>query len=129
MFIVVACIIPATVTFPLANDIKSRSSLWPIVAPLVTTLPILSVPPEIELVPTSILPNPADILPEFSAPTVTKLDVPAVEPKAASASDLVYLLESSVATFVEPILSVVASIIPSTTTPVALNVIRSLLSV
>ena len=47
-------------------------------------------------------------------------------PNTASASAFVYLLDNSVATLVAPILSVVASRVPSTTTVEALIAIRSL---
>ena len=126
ILIVVACIVPATVNFPLARDNKSRSSLWPIVAPVVTTLPTLSEPAAIALEPISISPNPSVILPESRAPTVTIFEVPVVAPNTASASALVYLLDNSVATFVAPIFNVVASRVPSTTTVEALMAIRSL---
>ena len=126
ILIVVACIVPAIVNFPLARDNKSRSSLWPIVAPVVTTLPTLNEPAAIALEPISMSPNPSVILPESRAPTVTIFEVPVVAPKTASASALVYLLDNSVATFVAPIFNVVASRVPSTTTVEALIAIRSL---
>ena len=122
-------ILPAIVTFPLVREIKSKSSLCPIVAPLATTLPTLKAPDLIELLPTSISPNPLVILPELSAPTVTILDVPVVAPKAASASALVYLLLNSVLTSVVPILSVVALRVPSTVTELSVNTSKSLFPV
>ena len=87
---VVTEISPATVTRPLAKVIKSVSSVWPIVVPLIKTLSMSNEPPEIRPVvviaeaPLSMLPNPDVMLPELRAPVVTiELD-PAVTPLVLS---------------------------------------------
>ena len=129
ILIFVAWTVPAIFTIPLDNEIKSKSSLWPIVAPLATTLPILNDPPLIELLPISMFPNPFAILPELNGPTVTILDVPVVAPNAASASALVYLFDNSVLISVVPILSEVAVNVPSTVTESSVNVTKLLFPV
>ena len=76
---VVTDISPATVTNPSATVIKSVSSVWPIVVPLIKTLSMSKDPPVINPVvvivdePVSIVPNPEVIEPESNAPVVTIL--------------------------------------------------------
>ena len=77
---------PAIVATPSARVIKSVSSVWPIVVPLIKTLSISNEPPLINPVvvivddPVSIVPNPEVIEPLSNAPVVTILELPAITP-------------------------------------------------
>ena len=78
---VVTDISPATVTKPSASVIKSVSSVWPIVVPLIRTSSMSNEPPDINPVvviadaPVLIVPKPEVIDPASNAPVLTRFGI------------------------------------------------------
>ena len=72
--------VPFTLMLPFERVTRSASVVGPIFELDMTTLPILRLAAFIVLSPTSILPNPLEILPLLSAPTVRMLLLPSLTP-------------------------------------------------